>query len=90
MPKKRTSLDNILPKTESLPVAASTAPSVKTKAKPDLKKPSLYLKPPVYQQLRRLAFEEEKKMHDLLMESIDLLFEHRGMPAIDELLNDGE
>lgn len=47
---------------------------------------TVYLPPLVHKQLRSLAFEEEKKMHDLLMEGLDLVFRKRGLKPFDELL----
>jgi hypothetical protein len=46
---------------------------------------SLYLSEPVRRQLRVIAFHEEVKQHDLLIEAIDLLFKSRGAPSIAEL-----
>jgi hypothetical protein len=41
----------------------------------------------VHEQLRRLTFEEKgTKMHDYLMEGLDLVFAKRGLPSIGELL----
>ena len=34
------------------------------------------------------GFEERRKMHDYLMEGLDLVFEKRGLPAIAELLKE--
>jgi hypothetical protein len=39
----------------------------------------------VYQQLRKLAYEEEAKMHDYLMHGLDLVFKEKGLKPIDEL-----
>lgn len=47
---------------------------------------TVYLPPPVHRQLRALAFEEdEKRMHDYLMEGLDLVFRKRGLKSIAEL-----
>ena len=46
-----------------------------------------YLPVPVYEQIRRLAFEENTKMHSLLMEGLDRVFKDRGLPSIAELTN---
>ena len=50
---------------------------------------SLYLPEPVYQQLRRLAFEEAVKMHTLFLEGIDRVLKDRGLPSISELTGRG-
>jgi hypothetical protein len=46
---------------------------------------SLYLSEPVRRQLRGIAYHEEVKQHDLLIEAIDLLFKSRGAASIGEL-----
>lgn len=46
---------------------------------------TVYLPPPVHRQLRALAFEEERKMHDYLMEGLDLVFRKRGLKSVAEL-----
>jgi hypothetical protein len=53
------------------------------------KKQSVYLGKPVYEQLRRLAFDERRKMHDYLIEGLDSVFRKRGLPSIDELEKEG-
>jgi predicted DNA-binding ribbon-helix-helix protein len=47
---------------------------------------SLYLELPVYDQLREIAHVERTKMHQLVVEGIDLLFRKRGQPPIRELM----
>ena len=49
----------------------------------------MYLPNKVHEQLRSLAFEERGKMHDYLMEGLDLVFAKRGLPSISELLGEG-
>jgi hypothetical protein len=46
---------------------------------------SLYLSEPVRRQLRSIAYHEEVKQHDLLIEAVDLLFKSRGAASIDDL-----
>jgi hypothetical protein len=53
------------------------------------KKQSVYLGEPVYEQLRRLAFNERRKMHDYLIEGLDSVFRARGLPSIAELEKEG-
>ena len=43
---------------------------------------SVYLEPPVYDQLRDLAYAERTKMHALMLEGLDLLFKQRGAQSI--------
>ena len=49
------------------------------------KQMSVYLEPPVYDQLRDLAYAERTKMHALMLEAVDLLFKQRGARSIDQL-----
>lgn len=97
MAKKRTSLDAILPASGAKSSAASkeinrqedrSGTEQSGGKRPHVKQQALYLKHPVHRQLRVLAFEEEKKMHDLCLEALDLLFANRGLPSIDELQNE--
>jgi hypothetical protein len=46
---------------------------------------SVYLEPPVYDQIRELAFTERTKIHALMLEAVDLLFKHRGALSIGQL-----
>jgi len=55
--------------------------------RPGLKQQTAYLPEPVYEQLRALAFEERRKMHDLLMEGLDMVFKQRGLRSIENLTN---
>jgi hypothetical protein len=48
---------------------------------------TVYLPPEVHEQLRRLAFEERRRMHDYLLEGLDRVFTERGLKSIEELLN---
>jgi hypothetical protein len=90
MSRKRTSLDAIVTRSvietqaEVLPVStvASTAEAVN---RPGFKQQTAYLPLAVHEQLRRLAFEERAKMHDYLLEGLDLVFRKRGLPGVAEL-----
>ena len=46
---------------------------------------SLYLPEPVYEALRKIAFDERLKIHDLVLEGIDLALQQRGSPSVDRL-----
>jgi hypothetical protein len=46
---------------------------------------SLYLPEPVYEALRKIAFEERVKIHDVVLEGIDVALRRRGYPSIDDL-----
>ena len=50
-----------------------------------MKQQTAYLPEPVHEQLRRLAFEERRKMHDDLLEGLDRVFHDRGLESIAEL-----
>ncbi|MCJ2036189.1 ribbon-helix-helix domain-containing protein [Methylobacterium sp. J-068] len=50
---------------------------------------SVYLEPPVYDQLRDIAHAERAKMHGLMLEALDLLFKQRGARSIDQLNEPG-
>jgi hypothetical protein len=50
-----------------------------------VKQQTVYLPLPVYEQLRRLAFEERTKMHSLLMEGLDRVFRDRGLSSLADL-----
>ena len=85
MMKKRTSLDalDLQPDEraeEELPPVADMKPR-----RPKTIQQTAYLPEPVHEQLRRLAFEERSKMHNYIMEGLDLVFQKRGLPSIDEL-----
>ena len=96
MTKKRTSLDSIFqrpPEAEQLPpltpppeVRGGGKASEEPTNRPGVKQQTAYLKDPIYEQLRRLAFEERQKMHDYLLEGLDLVFRKRGLPGVEELL----
>ena len=92
MNKKRTSLETVLGEDpsvvepESMPQANPPNNPAKTSGKrPGIKQQTAYLVLPVYEQVRRLAFEENTKMHTLLMEGLDWVFKERGLPSIAEL-----
>ncbi len=55
------------------------------KASKKYKHTSLYLPDGARKQLRELAYTEEVKQHDLILEAIDLLFKARGRKSIKEL-----
>ncbi len=63
------------------PVAAPmVAPVAPPKAKPDVQHTSVYIPRPAHERLREIAFHERVKMHDLIMEGLDLVIEKRGHP----------
>lgn len=90
MARKRTSLEALLELPEPVqptPLrlkSATTTPKRTIKNKP-IKQQTVYLPIPVYEQLRRLAFDEREKMHTLIMEGLDRVFKDRGLRSIAEL-----
>ena len=46
---------------------------------------SVYLEPSVHDQLRDIAYTERTKIHQLMLESLDLLFKARGALSINQL-----
>jgi len=83
MSRKRTSLEALLRETPEPPPSAAEPP--RPGRRPGVRQQTVYLPLPVYEQLRRLAFEERVKMHSLLMEGLDRVFRDRGLPSIAEL-----
>ena len=88
MSKKRTSLEDILggnEPTAPVPTVPQQTPVKPRGNRPRVKQQTAYLPLPVYEQVRRLAFEEHAKMHDFLMEGLDHVFKARGLPSINDL-----
>jgi hypothetical protein len=54
-------------------------------ARPDVVHTSCYLPEAAYEALRRVAFDERRKIHDLLMEGVELALKKRGYPALAEM-----
>lgn len=53
---------------------------VARKPRPDVQHTSVYIPRGAYERLREIAFAERIKIHDLLMEGVDLAIEKRGHP----------
>ena len=94
MPKKRVSLDAVLPEVPSPAKPESPRQErspekrpARSVRRPGIKQQTAYLPLPVYEQLRHLAFDEKVKMHALLMEGLDRVFADRGLLSIAELKN---
>ena len=85
MSRKRTSLDAILDLPPAEPTVAPAPPAEPASRRPEVKQQTVYLPLATYEQLRRLAFEERVKMHQLLMEGLDRVFRSRGLPGLGEL-----
>lgn len=52
--------------------------------RPDIVHTSVYLPQAAYDALRQTAFDERRKIHDLIMEGVDLALKKRGYPAMGE------
>ena len=91
MKQKRTGLDQVLSQTARAATAEPIERPAQARIKPQggkrpgVRQQTAYLPEAVYQQLRRLAFEEEAKMHDYLMLGLDLVFKEKGLKSISEL-----
>ncbi len=66
----------------SAPVRAPRGQTLRARTK----QLSLYLEEPVYEELRNLAFSERVKMHQLIVEGVDLMLRKRGHPSIKDLM----
>src|SRR5215470_3267983 len=53
--------------------------------RPSIAHSSPYLPEPIYEALRKIAFEERLKIHDVVLEGIDLALRRRGYPSIEGL-----
>ena len=51
----------------------------------DIKHTSVYLPEAAYEALRQVAFDERRKIHDLLMEGVELALKKRGYPPIAQM-----
>ena len=51
----------------------------------DIKHTSVYLPEAAYEALRQVAFDERRKIHDLLMEGVELALKKRGYPALADI-----
>jgi hypothetical protein len=51
----------------------------------DIKHTSVYLPEAAYEALRQVAFDERRKIHDLLIEGVELALKKRDYPTLAEL-----
>ena len=65
--------------------ASGTGAARKHTERPSIVNTSLYLRVPVYEALRKIAFEERLRIHDVVLEGIDLALRRRGYPSIEGL-----
>ena len=67
------------------PAHPQQSPASRGTLKERAKQLSVYLEPPVHDQLREMAYSERTKIHVLMLEALDLLFKARGALSIDQL-----
>ena len=69
------------------PARQGSAPAkpVSRWTRPDIKHTSVYLPAAAYEALRQVAFDERRKIHDLLMEGVELALKKRGYPALADM-----
>jgi hypothetical protein len=60
-------------------------PEPKIKQQTHIKHTSVYLPEAAYEALRQVAFDERRKIHDLLMEGVELALKKRGYPPLAEM-----
>ena len=76
---------------EAITAAAEKQNNVVTLSRDDAKAPShpkhtsLYLSPEVRQAIREIAFQYDRKYHELYLEGIDLMLAKYGKPTSKEL-----
>jgi hypothetical protein len=61
------------------------APEKNRAARTTISHSSLYLPEPVYEALRKIAFGERLKIHDVVLEGIDFALRRRGYPSVESL-----
>ena len=101
--KKRTGLDALglsaenvtpieKPEKNVKPVKEVKKPEISksnpAKANKKIAKTTVYVPQEVYEQWRELAFTERKKMHDYLLEGLDMVFHNRGLKSIEDLTSE--
>jgi hypothetical protein len=69
------------------PGSARSAPAKPTGrwSRPDIKHTSVYLPEAAYEALRQVAFDERRKIHDLIMEGVELALKKRGYPTLADM-----
>lgn len=84
---KRPSLLGALPlQADAAPQPAEpTAAPAGRKPRPNIVHTSVYLPKSVYMKIREIAYFEERKIHDLLMEGVDAVLQKHGKPSVSEL-----
>jgi hypothetical protein len=63
----------------------ATGADRKRPERPSVVHSSLYPPEPVYEALRKIAFDERLKIHDIVLEGIDQSLRRRGYPSVESL-----
>jgi hypothetical protein len=71
--------------TRTTPKHAGASADRKQVERPSIVHTSLYLPEPVYEALRKIAFEERLKIHDVVLQGIDLALRRRGYPSVENV-----
>jgi len=66
--------------------AAATPEAAPAPSGPETVRYTAYLPKPVYRQLKELAYTHDRKMHDFVLEGLDLVFKEHGLRSIRELM----
>ena len=77
---KRPSMIDAMMTPEPEVQAVPASRPVPSKPKADVQHTSVYIPRAAYERLREVAFAERVKMHDLIMQGLDLVIEKRGHP----------
>jgi hypothetical protein len=65
--------------------SAANGTGGKQTERPSIVHYSLYVPEAVHEALRKIAFEERLKIHDVVMEGIDAALRRRGYPSVETL-----
>ena len=76
-----------MPKRRRSPASQGSATAKPTSrwTRADIKHTSVYLPEAAYEALRQIAFDERRRIHDLLMEGVELALKKRGYPTLADM-----
>jgi hypothetical protein len=66
-------------------LAASEIERAGESKRPHVKQHTAYLPLAAHERIRKLAFEENRKMHDYILEGLERVFADRGLPPLKDL-----
>ena len=84
-PKKNSATSKLVEAAQTTVVSIQPNERVGGSKRHSVKQHTAYLPLTVHEQLRKLAFEENRKMHDYLMEGLDRVFADRGLPTLKDI-----